>query len=149
MDHRLAVVRRNFDGGVPPARGCPTNQQRQLETLALHLLCHMHHLVERWSNQAAEPNHVCLLRLCTFENFLAGNHYPHVDDLVVIASEDDSDNVLADVVNITLDRREHYLSLRFDYLASRLHCSLLSLHEGCQMCHRLLHDASGLDHLWQ
>jgi hypothetical protein len=34
----------------------------------------------------------------------AGNHHAEVDDLVVVAAEDDADDVLADVVDVALDR---------------------------------------------
>ena len=109
VDHRLAVVRRNLDGRVRPAGGCSADEQRQLETLALHLAGHVHHLVERRRDQAAEADHVRLLRLGAFEDLFAGDHHPHVDDLVVIAGEHDADDVLADVVNVAFDGGEHDL----------------------------------------
>ena len=102
VDHRLAIVRRDLDGGVRPAGGRSTDEQRQLETLALHLARHMHHFVERRSDQTAQPDHVRLLRLGAFENFFARDHHTHVDDFVVVAGKNDADDVLADVVNVTL-----------------------------------------------
>ena len=106
VDHRLAVMRCNLDRRVRPARGCPADEQRQLEALTLHLAGHVHHLVERRSDQSAESDHVRLFRPGAFEDFFAGDHHPHVDHLVVIAGEDDADDVLANVVNVTLDRRQ-------------------------------------------
>ena len=63
VDHRLAVVRRNLDGGVRAAGGGSADEQRQLEVLALHLPGHVHHLVERRRDEAAEADEVGLLRL--------------------------------------------------------------------------------------
>ena len=127
VDHRLAVVRRNLDGRVRPAGGRSADEQRQLETLALHLAGHMHHLVERRRDQAAEADHVRLLRLGAFEDLFAWDHHAHVDDFIVVAGEDDADDVLANVVNVALDRREHDFSLRLDHLASRSHGCLSRL----------------------
>ena len=35
--------------------------------------------------------------------FSRGDHHAEVDDLVVVAAEDDADDVLADVVDVALD----------------------------------------------
>ena len=58
MDHGLAIVRGNLDGGVAATGGCAPDQQGQLESLALHLLRNVHHLVERRRYEAAEADHV-------------------------------------------------------------------------------------------
>ncbi len=149
MDDWLAVVRRDFDGGVTAACGCSADEQRQLETLALHLARHVHHLIERRRDQAAEANHIYLVRLGAFENLFAGDHHPHVDHLVVVAGEDDADDVLADVVNITLHGCEQDFSLGLHHFASRSHRGLLGFHEWRQVRHGLLHHAGRLDHLGQ
>ena len=47
MHHWLAVMGRNLDSRVRPARGCPPDEQRQLEALTLHFAGNVHHLVER------------------------------------------------------------------------------------------------------
>src|SRR5271166_290163 len=149
VHYRLAVVRRNFDGGVGPARRCSADEQRQLETLTLHLASHMDHLVERGRDKATEADHVRLHCFGAFEDLFAGDHHTHIDDLIVVAGEDDADNVLADVVNIALDGCENDLALRLDLLAGRCHRRLLGLHEGRQVRNGLLHHARGLDHLRQ
>src|SRR5882724_4385331 len=71
VDYRLTIMRRDFDGRVCPARGCAANEERQLETLTLHLTSHVHHLVERRSDQAAESYHVCSFCLGAFEDLFA------------------------------------------------------------------------------
>jgi hypothetical protein len=121
MHHRLAVVRRNLHRRMRAARGRPANQQRQLETLPLHLARHMHHLIERRRNQPAQPDQSAFSAFARSRIFSHGDHHAHVDDLVVIAGQHHAHNVLADVVNIALHRRQHNLSLRLHHLSGRNH----------------------------
>ncbi len=79
----------------------------------------------------------------------AGTMTPEVDDLVVVAAEDDPDDVLADVVDVALDRGEHDLALAaigagVPALAGLL---LLGFHVGLQVGHRAFHHPRALDHL--
>ena len=46
------------------------------------------------------------------EDRVGRHHHAEVDDLVVVAAEHDADDVLADVVHVALDGREHDLALR-------------------------------------
>ena len=70
-----------------------------------------------------------------------GTMTPRSIDLVVVAAEDDPDDVLADVVDVALDRREHELPLR-----ARLALHALGLHvrlevgDGALHRPRALHD---------
>jgi len=48
-----AIMRRDFDGGVGPARRGTTDQKRQAKSFSLHLLRDMNHFVQRWRNQTA------------------------------------------------------------------------------------------------
>src|SRR5580658_1981466 len=73
----------------------------------------------REGDQPAESDHVRLFRLGAFEDLFARDHYSHVDHLVVIAGEDDPDNILANVVNIPLHRRQYDFSLRLDHFPRR------------------------------
>ena len=106
VDHGLAVVRRNLDGRVGAAGGGSADEQRQLESLALHLAGHMNHLVERGRDEAAEADEVGVLGLGALQDFLAGNHDAEVDDFVVVAGEHDADDVFADVVDVAFDGGE-------------------------------------------
>src|ERR1700722_18133435 len=149
VDYRLAIMRRNLDCCVRPACGCPADEQRQLEALTLHFARHMHHLVERWGDKAAESDEIRLLRFGTFEDLFAGDHDPHVDHLVVIAGEDDADDVLANIMHVALDRRQYDFPLRLDHFTSRSPGFLLRLHERGQVRYSLLHYTGGLDYLRQ
>ena len=112
MNDGLGVVRRDLDGGVGAAGGCSADEQRHFEVLALHLAGDVHHLVERGRDEAAEADDVGADFFCALEDFFGGDHDAEVDDLVVVAREDDADDVLADVVDVALDGREHDLALR-------------------------------------
>ena len=78
--------------------------------------------------------------------FCRGHHHAQVDDLEVVALEHDADDVLADVVNVALDRRHHDRPLG---LARYTRRGLLRLDEGDKMRDRLLHHARALDDLRQ
>ena len=119
VDDGLAVVRRDFDGGVGAAGGGSADEQGQLETLALHLAGDVDHLIERGRDEAAEADEVGLLGFGAFEDFFAGDHDAHVDDVVVVAGEHDADDVLADVVDVAFDGGEDDFALRFDDLRRR------------------------------
>ena len=147
VDDGLAVVRRDLDGGVGAAGGGSADEQRQLEALALHLVGDVDHLVERWGDEAAEADHVGLLGLGALEDFFAGDHDAEVDDFVVVAGEDDADDVLADVVDVAFDGGEEDLALRLDDLAGGGHGGFFGFHEGREVGDGLLHDAGGFDHL--
>ena len=112
VDYRLAVMRRNLNGSVRPARGCPADEERQLEALTFHLSGHMHHLVERRSDQPAESDHVRLFRLGAFEDLF---------------------------VNVTFNRREYDFSLRLDDFTSRSPSFLLGFHVRSKVRHGLFH----------
>ena len=65
--------------------------------------------------------------------------------LVVVASEHDADYVLADVVNVAFDGREHQLAPRVPHPGG----FLLGEHERLEVCDRALHRPRALDHLRQ
>ena len=113
----LAVVRRDFDGRVRAAGGGAADEQRQFEALALHFAGHVHHFIERGRDKAAEADDVGVDGAARLEDFLGRHHDAEVDDLVVVACEDDADDVLADVVHVAFDGGEDDLSLRLDHVA--------------------------------
>ena len=149
VNDRFTVMRCNFDCGVSAARRGTTDQQRQFETMAFHLAGHMHHLVKRGRNQSAQPDQVRIHCFSPFENFFAWNHHSQVDYFVVVAGEDYADDVLTNIVNVTLDRRENDFPLRLYYFASRSPGFLLRLHIWGEMCHSFLHHACRFHHLRQ
>ncbi len=58
VNHRLAVMRSNLDRRVDPAGGGAADQERNRETFALQFPGHVHHLIERGCNEAAQADQV-------------------------------------------------------------------------------------------
>ncbi len=105
----------------------------------------MHHLVERGRDQARKADDVCADLVCRLEHLVRGHHHAEVDDVVVVAPEDDPDDVLPDVVDIALDRGE-------DDDASRPalpRLAALRFHERLEVGDCALHRARALHHLRQ
>ena len=108
----------------------------------------MAHLVERRRDQAGQADNVGILRLGGLQDLRRRHHHAEIDDLVIVALEHDADDVLADIVHVALDGREHDLAIT--RLAGRRSLlGLLLLHEGHEIGDRLLHHARRLDDLRQ
>ena len=95
-----------------------------------------------------QADDVDLLALGRLEDLGGRHHDAEIDDLVVVAAQNDADDVLADVVDVALDRRHQDLAGRPDALRVAVGV-LLGLHEGQEMRHGLLHHAGGFHHLRQ
>ena len=112
MDDRPVILRRDLDRRVLGAGGRAADQQRHREPLALHLAGDVHHLVERRRDQARQADDVDLVLPRLVQDVLAGDHHAQVDDLVIVAGEHDADDVLADVVDVSLDGGHEDLAAR-------------------------------------
>ena len=143
MHGRAVVARRDPERGVDLGRRGAADQQRQVEALARHLLGHRHHLVERRRDQARQADDVGLVVVGRLQDVLERHHDAEVDDLEVVALQDHAHDVLADVVDVALDRRHDDLAL------GPRRRGLLGLDVGQQVGDRLLHHARALDHLRQ
>ncbi|MNX96740.1 hypothetical protein D3C86_1290720 [compost metagenome] len=126
------------------AGGGPADQQGDVKAAPLHLAGDEDHLVKRRGDQAAEADDVRLVFDGGVQDAVSGDHDAQVDDLVVVTLKHDADDVLADVVDVALDRG-HQDAAR---LLARL-AGLFGLHEGFQPGHGLLHHAGRLHHLRQ
>jgi hypothetical protein len=116
----------------------------RLNALALHLRRHVRHLLQRGRDEPGEADDVHALVAGLLEDGRGGDHDPQIDDLIVVALEDDADDVLADVMNVALDRGHEYLAGGLMHAAG-----LLRLQEGLEIGHGLLHDPGRFDHLGQ
>ena len=117
-----------------------SDEEREVEPTALHLLRHADHLVERRRDEPGEADDVAVLLRRDVEDAVRGNHHAEVDHLVAVAAEDDADDVLADVVHVALHGRH-------DDARRRRALGLLGFHVGLEVRHRALHRACALDHL--
>ena len=100
------------------------------------------HLVERGSNETGEADEVTVLLDGDVEDPIRGHHHPEVDDLVAVATEDDTHDVLSDVVHVALHSCHHDPRCRRPL-------RLLGLHVRLEIRHRALHRSSALDDLRQ
>ena len=146
---RLAapIVRMDFHRGMHAAGRRAADQERQIEALALHLGRDVAHFVKRRRDQARQPDHVGALTPRRLQDLGRRNHDAEIDHLVIVALEHDADDVLADVVDIALDRRHHDFSGGARLVEALL--ALLLLHERHQVRDRLLHHAGRFHHLRQ
>jgi hypothetical protein len=120
VDDRLVVLRRDLHCGVLLGRRGAADEERLLHAAALHLGGDVDHLVERGRDEAGQADDVHLVLLRCIEDLIAGHHDAEVDDLVVVAAEHHPDDVLADVVDVALDRRHEHLALRLSHDATAL-----------------------------
>ena len=146
VDRDAAVVGRDLHRGVHARRRRAADQERLLHVEALHLVRDVRHLLERRRDEAGQADDVGVVLERGVEDLLRRHHDAEVDDLEVVALEDDADDVLADVVHVALDRRHHDRALRLAGVARR---RLLRLDERHEVPDRLLHHARGLHDLRQ
>ena len=105
----------------------------------------MDHLVEGWGDKATESDDVDFMLLGRCQDLITRHHDTEIDDLVAVAGQNDTNDVLADVVDITLDGSHENLCRGAGICSS----SLLGLHVGGQIGDSLLHHAGTLHNLGQ
>ena len=111
---------------------------------ALHLARDVAHLLERRRDEPGQPDEVGVRLARRLEDPLDRDHDAEVDDLVVVAGQDDAHDVLADVVDVALDRGHDDPAV-----GPRRAGLALGLDERHEVGDRLLHHPGALDHLGQ
>ena len=144
MDHRPRISRRDPQRGVRAAGGRAADQQRAGHLGPLHLARDGDHFIERGRDQPRQADEVGLMLLGRREDVGPRRHDAQVDDLIAVALQHDADDVLADVVDVALDRGHDDLAL-----AGQFPLDLVGFDERQQVRHRALHHAGRLDHLRQ
>ena len=141
---RAGVARLDLHRGVGSRRRGATDEERGGEALAFHLGRDERHLLERGRDEPREADEIGVQLACRLEDPCRRDHDPEIDDLVVVALQDDADDVLADVVDVALDRGHHDQAVV-------LRCGrvFLGLDERHEVSHGLLHDPGALDDLGQ
>src|SRR5690606_20650763 len=86
---------------------------------------------------------VDLLGAGRFEDGLDRYHDTEIDDLVIVAGQHHAHDVLADIVDVALDRGHQ------DFSGAVMRAIGFGFHEGQEMGDGLFHDARGFDHLGQ
>mmetsp|Transcript_68863 Transcript_68863/g.161923 ORF Transcript_68863/g.161923 Transcript_68863/m.161923 type:complete len:438 (-) Transcript_68863:1840-3153(-) len=153
MDDTVIVFGHDFHGCVPLGGRGTTNHEGHLQASSFHLLRHVHHLIQRRSNQPRKSDDVHLLLNCFVEDVVARHHHSHVDHLEIVAPQHDTHDVLADVMHVSFHRCHQHgavvLWLVRVFARGKGGCSLLFLHEGREVGHSLLHHTGALDNLRQ
>ena len=142
VDRRAAVVLLDFHRRMRFRGSGAADQQRNSKALTLHLLRHVDHLIQRRRNQPGEANQVGVNLAGGFQDFIRRHHHAKVDDFVVVTLQHHADNILADVVNVTLHGGDDHLAVAGTFLFAGLNI-------GFEVGHRLLHHAGGFHHLRQ
>ena len=137
------IVRVDFHGRVRRRGRRPADEKRLPVAQALHFLRHMHHFIERRRDQAGQADEIRALAGGRLENPLAGHHHAQVDHFEVVTLQHDADDVLADVMDIALDRGDHHLAV------GAAGAGLFLLDVRNQHRNGLLHHARRLHHLRQ
>ena len=128
----------------PAGRGT-ADHERDGESLTLHFLRNMDHLVERWRDEAGEADDVAIFFLRGGEDFFARNHHSHVDDFVIVAGQNDANDVFADIVDIAFHRGHENAALR---AGIRIR-SALGFHERGEPSDGFFHHTGAFHHLRQ
>ena len=121
-----------------------TNHDGDVETSLAQFFSHMDHLLETGSDESREANHVDLLLNGPTDNLLSRHHHPQIDDLIAIACHDDTDDILADVMDIALDGSKE------DFGATGRGAGIAGgsrLHGGLENLYGLFHGTGRLHHL--
>ena len=143
VDHRAIIGRIDPQRGVDLAGGRAADQQRHGQPSALHFFGHGDHFIQRRRDQARQADHVGILLNRGFDDLGPGHHHAQIDHFVAVALQHDADDVLADIVDIALDRGHHDLALG---PRARL---LGGFDIGDQVGDRLFHHPGRFDHLRQ
>ena len=116
----------------------PAHHQRRVDPcLAQVLACH-DHLLRTLHQQPRQPDHVRLVCVKRLDQLLRRHLDPQVHHVIPVVRQDDLHQVLPDIVDIPLHRRQQHL-------APRRHVRFL--HVRLQMRHRRLHRLRRLQHL--
>ncbi len=139
----VAVLGLDLDCRVRLGGGCAADHQRQVEVLTLHFTGNVHHFVQRRGDQPGQTDDVALLVAGHLQDFLGRHHHAQIDNVITVTAQHHADNVLADVVDVALDRGHEDLALGFGLVA------FFQFDERDQVRHRLFHHTGRFDHLRQ
>ena len=151
MDHFVRIAGSDLHGRMLGARRGPADQQRNVHPQSLHLAGDVDHLLQAGRDQPAQADHVGLALAGRLQDLLAGDHHAQVDDLVVVTAQYDAYDVLADIVDVALDRGHHDRAACRGLVAggARAGGQLLGLHEGHEVGHGLFHHTGAFHDLRQ
>ncbi len=105
----------------------------------------MHHFLQGWSYESAQTDDISSHFLRCLQNLRGRNHHPEINDFVIVTAQHNPDDILADVVDVTLHGGHNNAALA----TGLARCFFLRLHVGQEMSDGLFHHPRALDHLRQ
>ncbi len=141
------VIRTDLYRSMDLARSRATDKKRNIKALPFHLGRDKDHFVEAWRYQPGKPDHIGFQFACLVEDDLRRHHHAEVDHVIIVALKHNADDVLADVVDVTLHRRHDDAPCGGCVFQPRF--KLFGFHKRHQIRDRLLHDPRRLHHLRQ
>ena len=138
VGHRAAVGGRDALLGEAPRQRGAAHQDRHPDARRRQVLGGDHHLVRRFDQQAREADGVRTVLAHRRHQGLRRDLDAEVDHLEAVVREDDLHQVLADVVDVALDGRQHHLAAG---------AGGLGIHELLEVGDRRLHGLGALQHL--
>ncbi|RMR97359.1 hypothetical protein ALP75_205063 [Pseudomonas syringae pv. actinidiae] len=114
-----------------------------MEVLTLHFTGNMHHFVQRRGDQPGQADDVALLVAGDLQDLLGRHHHAQIDDVIAVTAQNHADDVLANVVNVALDRGHEDLALGFGLV------TFFQFDERNKVRDRLFHHPCRLHHLRQ
>mmetsp|Transcript_8675 Transcript_8675/g.31979 ORF Transcript_8675/g.31979 Transcript_8675/m.31979 type:complete len:223 (-) Transcript_8675:2499-3167(-) len=153
MNNRARVLRLDLYRCVHAACRSTTQKDRDFQASLLHLLRDGYHLIQRRCDQPTQANNICLMLNTGLDDIFTGLHDAAIDDLEVVASQDNRNNILSDIVYISLHGRDYEnacVGLLFHTRTGSFGSEpLLFFHEGNKVSNSLLHHTRGFDNLRQ
>ena len=116
-----------------------------MQLLFLQHCAELFHLAQRGGNQPADPNQVGMMAAGCLDDLPVVDHHAQVNDLKIVAGEDNVDNVFPDVVHVAFGSSED------NFGAASVPSFLLVLFLNFRLEHRDggFHGFGGFDHLRQ
>ena len=142
MNDRIVIMRSDLNGRMQLRSRGAAHHYGNAQAGFLHLVRHMHHLFERRRDQTGKTDQVGLFFDCLFYNHVCRNHHSQIDHLIIIASQDDRNNILSNVMHVTFHCRKQNLSC-----LSRIGRDLFCLDRRLQDGDCLFHRTGSLDNL--
>src|ERR1700741_1824742 len=105
----------------------------------------MHHFIQRWSNEPAEPDYIDCLTPGRLQNLFRRDHHAKINDFEIITAEHYRNDIFSDVVHVTFYCSHQHFGLRPPVWPA----GPFRLHKRSQVRHRFFHNARTLDDLGQ
>ena len=156
IDYTVVITRGYFYGSMHAAGSSTAYQQWLGHAAAFHFFSHMHHFIQRRSDEAAKAYQVYFLSYGSVQYFISRYHYTQVYDIVAITAQYYTYYILPYIMYITFHRGYEYFCRTGSFFIQRTGSYVCQpalfffrLYEWEQVCHALLHNTGTLYYLRQ